>query len=304
MADNIFDASAEPICFTDAIISELADGIEQIPLPPAANITHKSSDIVSDALIAEMEQNAENGTMSRFDLAIKCERFVAKLVDFKLSDGEKGKILLTAPEIFSDDDEELKPKSLVAKLVAKRGGVRKKVLRSMPSNRKRNYVWKQPHKNKARLYKRLQAAEGESAREKRETATTYLKRDRDVLDDGNDVNSLFDETGEEEIEIPDMEYESQDDKEIDEEDLFVSARTLPPTTRQLAVVVRKNMDELYYLSEITPAKPESVRGYEFALRQAVDKVRYGDAGDLTPEEILTLHEAVAQIECNNLAVDF
>jgi hypothetical protein len=122
MADSIFDASAEPICFSDAINSELAYGIEQIPLPVAENITLEASDIVSDALIAEMEQNVENGTMSSFNLADKCERFAAKLADFKLSDGEKVKILLTAPQIFSDEEEEPKPKALVAKPVGKRGG--------------------------------------------------------------------------------------------------------------------------------------------------------------------------------------
>jgi hypothetical protein len=72
----------------------------------------------------------------------------------------------------------------------------------------------------------------------------------------------------------------------------------------MAIVVQNHMDTLYSLSEINPAKPESVRGYEFVLRQAVDKVRYGDAGDLTPADIVTLHEAVGQAEYTKLAANF
>jgi hypothetical protein len=122
MADIIFSASAEPICFSDAIISELSLEVKHIVLPAAATLTHEDSNIVSDALITEIERNVENGTMSRFDLQDKCVRFSTQLFDFKLDDGEKGKILLTVPEAFSDDDDEVRPKSLIAKPVTKRGG--------------------------------------------------------------------------------------------------------------------------------------------------------------------------------------
>lgn len=98
--------------------------------------------------------------------------------------------------------------------------------------------------------------------------------------------------------MPDVDDDSQDG-----EALFVPAYTPPSTTRQLAIVVRKNMDALYSLAGITPGKPESVCGFELAIRQAVDKVRFGDAGDLTPEEVVTLHEAIARVEYNRLAVD-
>lgn len=181
--------------------------------------------------------------------------------------------------------------------------VHKKVLRSIPKNRKRNYVWKQQLKNKARLHKRLRPAKVSDGIERRENTTPPLKRSHDVLDDGDDTKELFDGTNGEESGVPDVDENSQEGEETDKEVLFVPAHTPPLTTRKLAIVVRRNMDALYSLAGITPGKPESVCGFELALRQAVDKVRFRDAGDLTPEEIVTLHEAMAQVEYNKLAVN-
>lgn len=78
--------------------------------------------------------------------------------------------------------------------------------------------------------------------------------------------------------------ETEDDKadgtEDGEEELFIQQKP-PSTTRQLTILVRKNMDELYNLATLNPRKPETIHGYEYALRQALDKVRLGEIGDLS-----------------------
>jgi hypothetical protein len=211
MVENVFNnESAESICFSNAINSELTRDDEPTTLPTTINVSHQASSAISDALLAEIEQNVENGTISHFNLEDKCERFAARLGEYKVNDGGKVKIVLTTPEGFNDE-EEPKSKCRIVKSVAKCGGgkqfltrilhfkqrsgnkprnfvtlltprisiqpsipqcnsyvltldayfiqVRKKTLRSLPYNRKRSYVWKQPLKNKARHYQRLQTLE-------------------------------------------------------------------------------------------------------------------------------------------------
>jgi len=60
--------------------------------------------------------------------------------------------------------------------------------------------------------------------------------------------------------------------------------TLPSNTRQLVNLVRKNIDELSDLAEVSPGKPENIPDYDFALslRLAMDKVRYNETRDLAP----------------------
>jgi hypothetical protein len=111
---------------------------------------------------------------------------------------------------------------------------------------------------------------------KQENTSPYYKRTHDILDRGDVFDELVDRTDSEGIEVAGIEDGSDDDKEKDEEGLFVPEQlyTPPSTTRQLAHLVQKHMDNLYELSAIIPGKPENARGYEFVLRQAVDKVRF------------------------------
>lgn len=124
MADNLFDETEESICLSAVITSELALGFKQIAVPRTIKICYDASNIVADVLFAEIENNAENGTIALFDLKDKCKRLAAKFVDYpKNQDKSKTKILITVPETFSDEEEEeLKPKFRVAKPAVKKGG--------------------------------------------------------------------------------------------------------------------------------------------------------------------------------------
>jgi hypothetical protein len=96
MADEVLEASAASFYFSVAINSEITHDDEQIAPPTPVNDFHEASNTVSEALIAEIERNVENGTMCRSDLEHKCERFAAILGDYKANDGEKFKSALIA----------------------------------------------------------------------------------------------------------------------------------------------------------------------------------------------------------------
>lgn len=150
------------------------------------------------------------------------------------------------------------------------------------NEKKRPYVWRHPHKNKGRLCKGLQAANRVSVKALAIERISHVLEDKD---NGNNTDGLFEETAEEDVIMSngDAEDEGQDDTEDDEDDLFVHQnRSAPPaTTRQLTILVRKNMDELYDLATLNLSKPETIRGYEYPLRQALDKVRLGETGDIS-----------------------
>ena len=170
----------------------------------------------------------------------------------------------------------------------------------------RPYNWKQPLKNKARLQsKGLQPpkrtnkkanSNAEPDLSKHGETTTSLKRKRTVLDDEDrfDVDDLFEETDEVEAMVDvDTEGESEgeaDAVESDEDGLFVAKkdpRAAPrATTRQLAMMVRKNIKELYKLADVSLSKPESLCVDQNTLRQVVDKVKNGEAADLSSGKLV------------------
>jgi hypothetical protein len=93
MVENVFNnESAESICFSNAINSELTRDDEPTTLPTTINVSHQASSAISDALLAEIEQNVENGTISHFNLEDKCERFAARLGEYKVNDGGRSKL--------------------------------------------------------------------------------------------------------------------------------------------------------------------------------------------------------------------
>jgi hypothetical protein len=78
--------------------------------------------------------------------------------------------------------------------------------------------------------------------------------------------------------------------ESDEGDLFVAkkqSRTTPrATTRQLAILVRKYMDELYKLADNNLGNLESICGDQYTLRGAVDKIKNGETGELSAGKLV------------------
>ena len=170
----------------------------------------------------------------------------------------------------------------------------------------RPYSWKQPFKNKAGLRsKGLQppkrtnkkaSSNTEPDLSKHGETTPSLKRKRTVLSDEDefDVDDLFEETDEGEVMVDvDTEGESEgeaDAVESDEDSLFVAKKETRAasraTTRQLAMMVRKNMKELYKLADINLSKPESLCVDQNTLRQVVDKVKNGEAADLSSGKLV------------------
>jgi hypothetical protein len=166
------------------------------------------------------------------------------------------------------------------------------------NEKKRAYVWHKPLKNKGNFIRKRELAakladpkapsnakNGTHKQNKTNTSqTTYGSLDADI-----DINEVFEDSDDKEsIKLVDnTEDEAEDSTESDEEELFVPRKkirkTPPSNTRQLVNLVRKNIDELSDLAEVSPGKPENIPGYHFALslRLAMDKVRYDEAGDLT-----------------------
>ena len=123
-----------------------------------------------------------------------------------------------------------------------------------------------------------------------------MKRKRNVVNDEDDfdVDDLFEETDEGDVVVDvDTEGESEGEAvavESDEDGLFVAkkeTRAAPrATTRQLAMMVQKNMKELYKLAKTNLSKPESLCVDQNTLRQVVDTVKIGEAADLSSGKLV------------------
>jgi hypothetical protein len=126
--------------------------------------------------------------------------------------------------------------------------------------------------------------------------TPSLKRKPTVLNDEDefDVDDLFEETDEGEVMFDvdtDRESEGEADAvESDEDGLYVAKKETcaapRATTRQLAMMVRKNMKELYKLAHVNLSKPESLCVDQNTLRQVVDKVKNGEAAGLSSGKLV------------------
>ena len=177
----------------------------------------------------------------------------------------------------------------------------KKARRSLVE-KKRSYNWHNPLKNQGNRLKRLQVAKlanpktnanAKNSTDKQQKMNSY-QTTGDVLDDGFNIDGLFEKSGEKEEEVVmfDTEDEAEDLTEDDEDGLFVPKKnirtTQPSTTRQLVNLVQKNMDALSDLAVVSPGKPENIPGYEFSvrLRLAMDKIRYDEAGDMAPGKLV------------------
>ena len=177
----------------------------------------------------------------------------------------------------------------------------KKARRSL-AEKKRSYNWHNPLKNQGNRLKRLQVAKlanpktnanAKNSTDKQQKMNSY-QATGDVLDDGFNIDGLFEKSGEKEEEVVmfDTEDEAEDSTEDDEDELFVPKKnirtTQPSTTRQLVNLVQKNMDALSDLAVVSPGKPENIPGYEFSvrLRLAMDKIRYDEAGDMAPGKLV------------------
>ncbi|PMD23977.1 hypothetical protein NA56DRAFT_700437 [Hyaloscypha hepaticicola] len=280
MSRNVFDSSAVSVCFSAALDDEIHEIEKLSPVeerrPPQLNGGFAA------ALALEIEGEYKHVAMMKEDLEDKCLRFAATL----------------------SDEEDIKASDLRIPLpVREHTDVPKKVQRSRYKT-VRPYSWKQPFKNKARLRsKGLQppkrtnkkaSSNTEPDLSKHGETTPSLKRKRTVLSDEDefDVDDLFEETDEGEIMV-----------DVDTEGRVKETRAASrATTRQLAMMVRKNMKELYKLADINLSKPESLCVEQNTLRQVVDKVKNREAADLSSEEIVTLHQAIDHIEDSQLAM--
>ncbi|KAE9379260.1 hypothetical protein N431DRAFT_451141 [Stipitochalara longipes BDJ] len=305
MSRNYLEASARSISFSKAIRYELTHETEEA-VPATATSHDDMSDTISEAIIWELGQTFNTGAMRELESDDRCERFALTLSDDEMNDDEEAIIFLQAA--MSPLAEQEPPA---------KSHTPKKAQRSL-HHTKRPYTWRQPLKNKGGLIRKrlLEAklanskakANMENAINQPENTNASAEGSSESPEDDSNIDELFEETEEEETIMMDGDTSSDDEAGMveDENDLFVSKpkhiRTTPPsTTRQLVGLVRKKIGELYKLGDA-----ESMSG--FVLRErisgAVDKVKLDKVGDLSAADIVTLREALALLEKNQLAMDF
>lgn len=172
---------------------------------------------------------------------------------------------------------------------------------------KRSYNWKDPEKNKKKLY-------GKLALEAGVTINEYLAANN--IAEGSTTNnsersSIVDDLSEEEEEMEiknDDSTESDDDFQNEEEmgqdkethdDLFVDqagSRAHQPamTDRRVAILAGQYFDDLSKLADAEPVNDVSI-----AVKSALQKIKAGRSSQLSAAEQVELHLAVSRYEATS-----